>query len=209
MLALFFVNQAFASSALTSLKHLYWLQIDSGQKQLPVPLKQELMDKPLFWWCKNIIKDIHVSDKESLFNSILHPQMKKLEIITDMELSTGLYTFCWGNKQALDNSSKWIWIVSWYHAHWGISVITDVQQNIILQHHSSSIFQKNYASWYMPDTQATYHGLKPQTTLMRAAGGMSRTIDHHRPKKLTLAQQAEVDCHPEVRLLCWRVKSLL
>ena len=53
----------------------------------------------------------------------------------------------------------------------------------------------------MPDTQAAYRGLKPQTALMRAAGGMSRTIDPRRPRRLTPAQQAEVDCHPEVRLL--------
>ena len=53
----------------------------------------------------------------------------------------------------------------------------------------------------MPDTQAAYRGLKPQTALMRAAGGMSRTIDPRRPRKLTPAQQAEVDRHPEVRLL--------
>jgi len=61
----------------------------------------------------------------------------------------------------------------------------------------------------MPDTQAAYRGLKPQTALMRAASGMSRTIDPRRPRRLTLAQQAEVDRHPEVRLLRRRLKLLL
>jgi len=61
----------------------------------------------------------------------------------------------------------------------------------------------------MPDTQAAYRGLKPQTTLMRAASGMSRTIDPRRPRKLNLAQQAEVDRYPDVRLLRRRLKSLL
>jgi len=61
----------------------------------------------------------------------------------------------------------------------------------------------------MPDTQAAYRGLKPQTALMRAASGMSRTIDPRRPRKLNLTQQAEVDRHPEVRLLRRRLKSLL
>lgn len=51
----------------------------------------------------------------------------------------------------------------------------------------------------MPDTQAA---------LMRAAGGMSHTIDPRRPRKLAFAQQAEVDRHPEVRLLHRRLKSL-
>jgi len=61
----------------------------------------------------------------------------------------------------------------------------------------------------MPDTQAAYRSLKPQTALMRAASGMSRTIDARRPRKLNLAQQAELDRHPEVRLLRRRLKSQL
>ncbi|KAK3166768.1 hypothetical protein OEA41_009893 [Lepraria neglecta] len=77
--------------------------------------------------------------------------------------------------------------------------ITDAQRNIILQHHNSSVFQKNYASRYMPDTQAVYRGLKPQTALMRAASGISRPIDPRRPRKLNLAQQAEADRYPEKR----------
>ena len=60
----------------------------------------------------------------------------------------------------------------------------------------------------MPDTQAAYRGLKPQTALMRAASGMSRTIDPRRPRRLDLTQQAEVDRHPEVRLLRRRLKLL-
>ncbi|KAL9632741.1 MAG: hypothetical protein Q9164_005133 [Protoblastenia rupestris] len=119
--------------------------------------------------------------------------MNNLGSITGMELPTGPYTFRRGSGQALDNSSE----------------ITDAQRNIILQHHNSSVFQKNYASRYMPDTQAAYRGLKPQTSLMRAASGISRTIDPRRPRKLNLAQQAKVDRHPEVRLLRRRLKSLL
>lgn len=41
----------------------------------------------------------------------------------------------------------------------------------VLQHHNSSVFRKNYASRYMPDTQAAYRGLEPQTALMRAPVG--------------------------------------
>lgn len=59
----------------------------------------------------------------------------------------------------------------------------------------------------MLDTQAAYRGLKPQTALMRAASGMSRTIDLRRPK-LNLAQQAEVDRPPELRILRRRLKLL-
>ena len=43
---------------------------------------------------------------------------------------------------------------------------------------------------------------------MRAASGMSRTIDRRRPRKLEAAQKAEVDRHPEVRLLRRKLRSL-
>jgi len=85
--------------------------------------------------------------------------------------------------------------------------ITESQRNLILQHHNFSVFQKNYASSYMPDTHAAYRDLKPRTALMRAASGMSRTIDRRRPRRLTAAQQAEVNRHPEVRLLRRRLQS--
>ena len=49
----------------------------------------------------------------------------------------------------------------------------------------------------MPDTQATYRSLKPQTALLRAASGMSRTIDPRRPRNLN-AFQEEVDRYPKV-----------
>ena len=60
----------------------------------------------------------------------------------------------------------------------------------------------------MPDTQAAYRRLEPQTELMRAASGMSRTIDRRRPRRLDASGQAEVDRHPEVRLLRRKQQSL-
>lgn len=106
MLALFFADQAFAPSSLTSPEQLYRLRIAPEQKQLTIPLKEELADRPLFRRCKNIVKGIHISDEEPLPDSTLRPQMKDLGIITGMELPTGPYTFRRGNGQALDNSSK-------------------------------------------------------------------------------------------------------
>ncbi|KAL9098146.1 MAG: hypothetical protein Q9163_006135, partial [Psora crenata] len=172
VLALLFADRAFAASSLTSPERLLCLRIPLGQKQLPLPLKEELAEIPLFRRCKITVRGIKISGGEALTDSTLRRQMTNLGNITGMELPTGLYTFRRGNGQALDNSSE----------------ITHAQRNIILQYYSSSIFQKSYASRYIPDTQAAYRGLKPQTALMRAAGGISRTIDPQRPRRLNLAQ---------------------
>ena len=64
------------------------------------------------------------------------------------------------------------------------------------------MFQHNYLSRYITqDTQAIYRGLDPQTAVMRAASGMTRTIDPRRPRDLSDAQLANVRRHPEVKLL--------
>ncbi|KAL8626093.1 hypothetical protein Q9189_008226 [Teloschistes chrysophthalmus] len=192
MLALFFADQAFAAPSLTLSEQLFRLRIVPGQKQLPVPLKEDIAERSLFRRCRNSVEGIQIPKEHALADTTLRPQITNLGSITGMELPTGPYTFRRGNGQALDNSE-----------------ITDAQRNIILQYHNSSVFQKNYASRYMLDTQAAYRGQRPQTALMRAASGMSRTIDPRRPRKLNLAQQTEVNRHPEVRLLRRRLKSLL
>ena len=88
-------------------------------------------------------------------------------------------------------------------------LISDAQRNLILQHASSAVFQHNYLSRYITqDTQAIYRGLEPQTAVMRAASGMTRSIDPRRPRHLTDIQLAEVKQHPEVKLLLRVRKSL-
>ena len=89
------------------------------------------------------------------------------------------------------------------------SFISESQRNLILQHHNLTVFLKSYLSRYITsDTKATRRGLEPQTVLMQIASGISRTIDSQRPRTLNDAQRAEVDQHPEVRLLHRRQKTL-
>ena len=80
---------------------------------------------------------------------------------------------------------------------------------MILQHSDPRVFTRNYESTYITaDTQAAYRGLEPQAALMRAASGMSRTIDTRRPHDLTPEQTTQLDCHPELRLVARRKRSL-
>ena len=58
MLALLFADQAFVPPSLTSPEQLFYLRIAPGQKQLLVPLKEEMADRPLFRRCKNTVESI-------------------------------------------------------------------------------------------------------------------------------------------------------
>ena len=114
--------------------------------------------------------------------------MVKLGHLTGFELPAGPYIFRRGNSEALDSSSKLyrpllnISLIS-------IGFISDSQRNLILQHkHNSDISVKRYISRCITvDTQAAYRGLEPQSALMPAASGISRTIDRRRLWKLKRA----------------------
>lgn len=78
-----------------------------------------------------------------------------------------------------------------------------------MQHHDSSVYLKNYMPSYIgKDLQAIVRGLPPQEGLMRAASGMSRSIDQRRPRMLRPSQLAQVRQHPEVKLLRRRKENL-
>jgi len=106
MLALLFADQAFAAPSLTSPEDLFRLRIVPGQKQLLVPLKEEMAERPLFRRCKHTVNGVQMSEEQALADTTLRPQMTTLGSITGMELPTGPYTFRRGNGQALDNSSE-------------------------------------------------------------------------------------------------------
>ncbi len=105
MLALIFADEAFAVPELTSTEQLFRLRIPPGQKQLELPLKEEVQEMPVFRRCKSTIHGVQISRAEALADSTLRPQMVDLGSATGMELQTGPYTFRRGNGEALDNSS--------------------------------------------------------------------------------------------------------
>lgn len=106
ILALLFADQAFAAPGLTSPEQLFRLRIPPGQKQLPVPLKEELAETFLFRRCRSTVYGVRISDDEALTYCTLLSQMTNLGKITGMDLPTGPYACRRGNGQALDNSSK-------------------------------------------------------------------------------------------------------
>ncbi|KAJ9646989.1 hypothetical protein H2199_001975 [Coniosporium tulheliwenetii] len=189
-LALAFLDQAFAAPDLTSPEQLYSLNVLPGQNQQPLPWREEMEDVPLFRKSERTAHGIELSS-DTLPYSTLRPRMRTLGEVTGIELPVGAYCFRRGNGEALDNSS----------------FISDSQRNLILQHSSSQVFQHNYLSRHITaDTQAAYRGLPPQVTVMRAATGMSRTIDKRRPRALTPEQVREAHRHLEVQNL-FRIKE--
>ena len=79
--------------------------------------------------------------------------------------------------------------------------ISVAQRNLLMQHASSRVFEKRYLPHHTTaDVLAAYRGLDPQVALLRAATGLSRTIDKRRPWRLKAEQRKWVQDHPKVKM---------
>ena len=96
----------FADHELTSAEQPFRLRTPAGQKQLSLPLKEEVTAVPLFRRCRSTVRGVQISDVEALADSTHRLQMITLGSITGMELPTGPYTFRRGNSEARNNSSE-------------------------------------------------------------------------------------------------------
>lgn len=75
-------------------------------------------------------------------------------------------------------------------------------QNLVMGHASMATFVRHYLSRRITlDTAAIMRRRTPQTAVIRAASTMSRTIDHRRPRKLTLEQSQSVNKDRKIRLM--------
>ncbi|GIZ43092.1 hypothetical protein CKM354_000633300 [Cercospora kikuchii] len=183
LLGLLFADDAFAVPDLSPAE-LFELRIPPGKRELRIPIKQSKAELPLFRRTERTVRGLRVSN-DAVTENWLRERLRQLGTITNFEMPVKPYCFRRGHGEALDSSSH----------------ISDSQRNLILQHSSSAVFQHNYLSRYITqDTQAAYRGLEPQTAIIRAASGMSRSIDPDRPQSLNDQQLLQIKKHPEVVL---------
>ncbi|GIZ48168.1 hypothetical protein CKM354_001124100 [Cercospora kikuchii] len=191
LLGLLFADDAFAVPDLSPAE-LFQLRIPPGKRELRIPIKQSKAELPLFRRTERTVRGLRVSN-DAVTENWLRERLRRLGTITNFEMPVKPYCFRRGHGEALDSSSH----------------ISDSQRNLILQHSSSAVFQHNYLSRYITqDTQAAYRGLEPQTAIIRAASGMSRSIDPCRPQSLNEQQVAQMRKHPEV-VLARRIRDRL
>ncbi|KAK4551279.1 hypothetical protein LTR86_011254 [Recurvomyces mirabilis] len=183
LLSLLFADNAIAVPDLKP-KDLYALRIPPGKRELVIPIKESKAELPLFRKVEHTTHGVRIS-REAGTENWLRERLHLLGQIAGFEVPVKPYCFRRAHGEALDSSGH----------------ISASQRNLIMQHSSSAVFEHNYLSHYITqDTQAAYRGLEPQTAVIRAASGMSRSIDPHRPRVLNSRQLAELDRHPEVVL---------
>ncbi|KAK5736002.1 hypothetical protein LTS12_026303 [Elasticomyces elasticus] len=193
LLGLLFADNAFASERLTGPDKLSSLRVPKNLHQLSIPIKESLAAVPIFRAVTQNASGYMISPTAQATANWLRQQFKRWGEGTGFELPLKPYGFRRGHGEALDSS-----------AH-----ISDAQRNLVMGHATSGVFERNYLSRYVTqDTQAVYRGLDPQTTVIRLASGMMRSIDVRQPTNLSAKQRDEVDQQLELRLLQRTCRSL-
>ncbi|KAF2216846.1 hypothetical protein CERZMDRAFT_92918 [Cercospora zeae-maydis SCOH1-5] len=183
LLGLVFADEAFAAPSMVGLEQLFSLRIRRGRNQQELPFKPGIRSLHVFRKVERQVHGLSLSSAAATYDW-LRKRLSTLSVVTGFAFLVGPYCFRRG-------------------------YISDSQRNLILQHANSLVFQHNYLSHYITqDTQAAYRGLEPQSSFVRVASGMLRSIETRRPRKLTETQAFDVTQHPEVKLLSRKKRRL-
>ncbi|CAG8980240.1 hypothetical protein HYALB_00009822 [Hymenoscyphus albidus] len=192
LLGLILADEAFLAPNLTSAEKISGLDIRPGYEQLPLHLKPEKANIPIFRKSIKTLYGWEISPDQKLPYSTLLPWMKKLGVLTGFPQITRPYCLRYGAGNAFNQNSD----------------VSDALQNMMLQHAKIDTFIKHYLPRRVTaDTRAIVSGYEPQHDLMRAACRMTRWIDPDRPQELTLKQSLSVNQDPYIcRLIVQREK---
>ncbi|KAL9084485.1 MAG: hypothetical protein Q9165_008058 [Trypethelium subeluteriae] len=202
LLGLIFNDRAFAAPSLTSPEKLSALQIEPGYNQLPLPLKPEMDDIPIF---RRVIKKSNgfdISPSKPMTYSVLRSSMVRLGQITGFKQVTRPYVLRYGAGKAFNENGILVLIAA-------KGSVSEALQNLMMDHANIRTFQKNYLHRRVTaDTAAIVREVEPQESVMRSACNMSRWIDPNRPWKLTGEQAESVNDDSVVRSLVERKMRL-
>ncbi|KAH0563164.1 hypothetical protein GP486_002272 [Trichoglossum hirsutum] len=186
LLGLIFADNAFLAPSLTSAARISELDIPPGYEQLPLHLKPEMADIPVFRKSIRTPYGWEISPDQPLPYTTLLKWMKRLGVLTGFPQITRPYCLRYGAGNAFNQSGD----------------VSDALQNMMMQHAKIDTFIKHYLRRTVTaDTRAIVSGYEPQRDLMRAACRMTHWIDPDRPQELTPEESLSVNQDPVVRHL--------
>nr|POE75084.1 hypothetical protein CFP56_78196 [Quercus suber] len=202
LLGLLFADDAFAVPDFSPAQ-LFTLRIPPGKRELRIPIKQSKAELPLFRKTMRTVHGIEVSQK-AVTESWLRERLKDLGTISNFDVLVKPYCFRRGHGEALDSSSVSSLIAPWSRRRHIANVLQATlatpSETLSCSTPHRLFFSTTTFRIISRKTQAAYRGLAPQTAIIRAASGMSRTIDPQRPRSLDEQQLRQADRHPEVVL---------
>lgn len=106
LLGLLFADQAFDAPGLTGPAQLFMLKIRPDTNQLLLPIKESLLQSPLFQAIETTVNGFEMAVTQQMSYATLRGHFAKWGQTTGFELPLKPYAFRRGNGEALDSSCE-------------------------------------------------------------------------------------------------------
>ncbi|KAL2278242.1 hypothetical protein FJTKL_14652 [Diaporthe vaccinii] len=186
LLGILFRHRAFRARSLTSPHQIAKFDIQPGELELRLPLREDLDDTFVF---RRAIKDFEgyvISTNEPISSGMMAAWIKRVGEILGLEYPTIAYNLRYNAANQFDQNVN----------------VSDALRNLALGWGNSAPFQRNYLGRNISaDLWGILRGQKPQQALMQQSCSIGHSISKRRPTDLTPEQSASVATHPTIRRL--------
>lgn len=210
LLGVLFRHRAFRASNLVSALQLDNLDIHPDERELRLPLRDDLDDVPLFRRAVKTATGFKMSLTEPITYGMMAPWIKRIGEILGRLYTTICYSLRYNAGNELDGSRKFHdFLLTATQADPSAAYASDAIRNLALDHDSSVPFQKHYLGRQLRlDTWAIIRGQRPQQALLKQACSIGHANSKRRPTDLTAEQAASVNTCPRIRKLTEQVRRL-
>ncbi|KAK1707756.1 C2H2 finger domain protein [Colletotrichum acutatum] len=193
LLGVLFRHRAFNASSLTSPHHLDNLDIHPGERELPLPLREDLNDTFIFRRVIETFTGYQISTNDRITSGMMAAWIQRIGEILGFEYPTIAYNLRYNAANAFDQSVD----------------VSEALRNLALGHGNSDPFQRHYLGRNISaDLWGVLRGQKPQQALMKQSCSIGHSISERRPTGLTTEQSASVATHPTIRELTKALREL-
>jgi hypothetical protein len=210
LLGILFRHRAFRASDLISASQLDNLEIYPGERELRLPLREDLNEVPLFRRAVKTLTGFEMSITGRISYGMMAAWIKKIGEVLGRLYTTICYSLRYNAGNELDGSRKLhLLILRVADSDLCIAYASDAIRNLALDHGSSDPFQKHYLGRQLRiDTWAIIRGHKPQQALLKQACSIGHANSKRRPTELNAQQLASVNTDPRIKNLEMRLKGL-
>ncbi|KAJ5289227.1 hypothetical protein N7478_002257, partial [Penicillium angulare] len=164
-------------------KNLYHLQILDGLGQQQLLIKEELLDKFIFYQITQHTTGFRIALENTITVSFLRFRIRRVGQILGIEDIIKPYYLRYAGAKAFNKSKE----------------VTNTLQNVILQHTDIHTFIRYYKVDINIDIQGIIQQIGSQTTLIRFAYSLSTSINPNRPYRLLTKESQSLNKLPIIR----------
>ncbi|KAL4404021.1 C2H2 finger domain-containing protein [Colletotrichum abscissum] len=193
LLGIIFRHRAFRAPSLTSPHHLQSLDIHPGEKELPLPLREDLNQTFIFRRAVETLTGYQMSRNQRISYGMMAAWVKRIGEIMGLKDPTIAYNLRYNAANAFDQSVD----------------VSEALRNLAMGHGNSDPFQRHYLGRNISaGLWGIVRGQKPQQALLKQSCSIGHSISQRRPIDLTAGQSASVATHSTIRALTEAIPKL-